>query len=1083
MKSKKNLDITSCLLALESRIMYDAAGVAGIVDYNVDTTHNTTEPLVQDKAIHTGQDDAQSMLNLFEDFVPPAAASSSKEVIIIDSGVQNYQQLIQGVSADTRVIILDPSKDGLQQISSFLSKYQDLDAIHIVSHGNSESLHLGNAFLNLQALHENESQIQSWGQALGENGDIMLYGCDVAKGIEGQLFVHRLSELTQADVAASTDPTGHEILGGDWDLETQTGSIETAIAFSEQTREEYHNILADTPTALGSEFLISTPTTDYSPHPSVAALDGGGFVVVWEAFNQTGDGDSYGVFGQRYDAAGNPVAGEFVINTYTNANQHDAKVTGLDSGGFVVVWDSNGQDGSVHGVYTRVYSAAGVPITGEIQVNTITANNQFYPDVARLTSGNFVVVWESVNQDGDAYGVFGRQFNASGTPLTGEFQINTTFTSWQDSAAITPLSDGGFIVTWESFNQDGDQEGIIGQRWDSAATPVGSEFIINTTSADNQIEPSIASLADGGFVVVWASNNQDGSTYGSFGQKYDSSGVKVGGEFQVNTYTTNDQDATNVTGLHDGGFVVTWSSMGQDGSDWGIYGQRFDSSGNALGSEFLINTTTADAQDESSIATLENGDFVVVWESATGTYGTYGQLFTTNFSPVLDNTGDMALTSIPKTATDPLGDTVVDIIASAGGDRITDVDTGDPEGIAVTNVDELYGTWWFSTDNGSTWISMTGASNTSAVLLAADADTRVRFIPNGTNFGTNNITFRAWDQTSGSNGDTGVDTTNNGGNTPFSTATETASIYVDDIPVLVSGAVTAYTENDPATIIDSAITLTDDSANMVGASITISTNYIEGDDILSFTPVGSITGVWDEPSGTLTLSGVDTIANYQIALRSVTFESLSDDPDEMGGLSRTISFDVDDGLSTSPVVTSTVNITAVNDAPALVSGAVTAYTENDSAIVDDSAIVLTDDSTNMVGASITITTNYIEGDDILSFTPVGSITGVWDEPSGTLTLSGVDTIANYQIALRSVTFESSSDNPDEMGGLSRTISFDVDDGSSTSPVVTSTVNITAVDDIPVLVSGAVTSYTENDSATLVDSAITVTDDSANMVGA
>ncbi|MCP3873608.1 MAG: DUF4347 domain-containing protein [Desulfobacteraceae bacterium] len=911
MTSNKNLGITSCLMALESRIMYDAAGMVTAVDPGIDNaSQESADSLLQDKAAQTQENNPQSILNLFEGFVPPVTDITPKEIIIIDSDVENYQQLIQGISPDARVIVLASSKDGLGQINDILSNFENLDAIHIVSHGDSGSLLLGNTPLNLQNLDENASQVETWGQSLSEEGDIMLYGCDVAKGEEGQLFVNRLSELTDADVAASTDPTGHENLGGDWDLESQTGNIETAIAFSDQTKDEYYSILADTPTAIGSEFQVHTLTT-FEALPSVAALDGGGFVVVWQEFNQTGDADGYGVFGQRYDSAGNLDGGGFIVNTYVTANQHDAQVTGLSGGGFAVVWNSNGQDGSVHGIYTRIYNAAGAPVTGEIQVNTYTTNNQLYPDIAKLSGGSFVVTWDSYGPDGDLYGVFGRQFNAGGTPITGEFQVNTTIASWQDNTKITALSDGGYLITWESFGQDGDGEGIFGQRYNAASTAVGGEFQINTYTASEQYNPHVAGINNGGFVVVWQSNNQDGDGYGIFGQRYDSSSNPVSGEFMVNTYTSTNQHDPEITALNDGGFVVTWTSVGQ--SD--VCGQRYDSNGNALGSEFVVNTTTTGVQNKSSITTLENGDFVAVWQYAPSNHGTYGQMFTTNFSPVLDNTGTMTLTSIPKIIADPPGDTVNEIIASAGGDRITDVDSGALEGIAITNVDETNGTWWFSTNNGSTWTSMTGASNTSAVLLASDANTRIRFIPNGTNFGTNTITFRAWDQSSGSNGDTSVDTTNNGGNTSFSTATETASVYVDNIPSLSSSAVTAYTENASATIIDSAITLGDDSVNMIGAKITISANYIEGKDVLNFTVIGSVTGVWDAPSATLILSGSDTVANYQTALRSVTFESSADNPGEMGGLSRTISFSVDDGLNTSPVATSTVNITAVNDAP------------------------------------------------------------------------------------------------------------------------------------------------------------------------
>ncbi|NGX62408.1 MAG: hypothetical protein K940chlam9_01905, partial [Chlamydiae bacterium] len=111
------------------------------------------------------------------------------------------------------------------------------------------------------------------------------------------------------------------------------------------------------------------------------------------------------------------------------------------------------------------------------------------------------------------------------------------------------------------------------------AQAVGSEFQVNTYTTSEQQYPSVAPLNDGGFVVTWNSDGQDGDRYGVYGQRYASSGVKSGLEFQINTYTTNYQLFPSVASLNDGGFVVTWESSGQDGDFYGVYGQRYDSSG------------------------------------------------------------------------------------------------------------------------------------------------------------------------------------------------------------------------------------------------------------------------------------------------------------------------------------------------------------------------------------------------------------------------------------------------------------------------------------------------------------------------
>ena len=129
----------------------------------------------------------------------------------------------------------------------------------------------------------------------------------------------------------------------------------------------------------------------------------------------------------------------------------------------------------------------------------------------------------------------------------------------------------------------------------SLTTPqkVGSEFQVNTYTSGAQGDPAITNLSNGGFVITWTNeSSQDGSGYGVFGQIFDASGNTVGAEFQVNTYTSNNQRHPDISGLSDGGFVVTWHSRHQDGDDQGIFGQRFDASGNKVGSEFQVNTHT-----------------------------------------------------------------------------------------------------------------------------------------------------------------------------------------------------------------------------------------------------------------------------------------------------------------------------------------------------------------------------------------------------------------------------------------------------------------------------------------------------------
>ena len=382
------------------------------------------------------------------------------------------------------------------------------------------------------------------------------------------------------------------------------------------------------------EFQVNTWTSGNQLYPSITSLPSGGFVVVWHSDGQ--DGSGYGVYGQRFDSNGNKVGSEFQVNTWTTDNQSRPSVASLPSGGFVVVWHSNGQDGSSFGVYGQRFDSNGNKVGSEFQVNTWTTSDQLYPSVASLPSGGFVVAWHSKAQDGSGYGVYGQRFDSNGDKVGSEFQVNTWTTGSQEKPSITSVSNGGFVVAWHSEGQDGSGYGVYAQRFDSNGDKLGSEFQVNTWTTDSQSGPSVASLSNGWFVVVWHSRGQDGSSWGVYGQRFDSNGNKVGSEFQVNTWTTDHQERPSVASLPSGGFVVAWSGAGQ-GDSSGVYGQRFDSNGNKVGSEFQVNTWTTDWQAWSSVASLPSGGFVVVWQSDWqdgSSTGVYGQRFDSNGNKV-----------------------------------------------------------------------------------------------------------------------------------------------------------------------------------------------------------------------------------------------------------------------------------------------------------------------------------------------------------------------------------------------------------------------------------------------------------------
>ena len=463
--------------------------------------------------------------------------------------------------------------------------------------------------------------------------------------------------------------------------------------------------------------------------------------------------------------------------------------------------------------------------------------------------------------------------------------------------------------------------------------------------------------------------------------------------------------------------------------------------------------------------------------------------------------------------------------------------------------------------------------------------------PPAINSTTGTLTYTA---TNGTNGTASFSVTlsDNGSNVPPNSNTSGAQAFTITVnapnasPVVTTTVGNlAYTENAGAVAIDPGLTVTDsDNTDLTGATVAITAGFVSAQDTLAFTNQLGITGSYNSGTGVLTLTGTTTVANYQTALRSVTYQNGSDDPTA----SRTITFTATDGISTAGTATRGIAITAVNDGPVntvpgpqttnedtvkvfssgnsnqisvadvdagagtvqvaltatngvltlsttaglsfvfsdgngtgtgdgtadvtmtfrgtltavntalngmsftpatdfngaatvqivsndlgntgtgspltdsdtvnitvtsqndapvvTASGGSLAYTENDPATAIDSGLTVTDvDSPNLVGATVAITSGFVSADDTLAFTNQNGITGNYNSGTGVLTLTGTSSLANYQTALRSVTYANSSDNPT----ASRTVTFIADDGSSTSAPATKGITITAVNDAPV----------------------------------
>ncbi len=159
---------------------------------------------------------------------PAAAPNGPVTIVFIDQHVENIAQIVSQIDASAEIILIDDNSSGLEQIASHLAGRTDIGSIHIVSHGSAGTLYLGNEVITTESLSDYQAQLTAIGQALSETGDILIYGCDIGRGLDGDAFIKAFADKTSADVAASIDVTGAADLGGDWVLEASAGAIETS---------------------------------------------------------------------------------------------------------------------------------------------------------------------------------------------------------------------------------------------------------------------------------------------------------------------------------------------------------------------------------------------------------------------------------------------------------------------------------------------------------------------------------------------------------------------------------------------------------------------------------------------------------------------------------------------------------------------------------------------------------------------------------------------------------------------------------------------------------------------------------------
>ncbi len=363
-----------------------------------------------------------------------------------------------------------------------------------------------------------------------------------------------------------------------------------------------------------NEFQVNTFSDTTQRWASIDKDGSGNYYVVWQSLNQVSPTSQSDIFLQMFNANDAKVGGEILVNLFTLNNQEKPSIATNQLGRSVIVWSSFTNLISVYDIKARVFNQ-NIPQGDEIAVNTHTLNTQSNPSVAVKSNGEFIVVWDSWFQDGSDRGVYAQRFDANGNKVGSEFRVNTTIAYSQAKPRVKYFSDGKFIVIWESFKQDGSGYGMYGRIFNDDGTPNTNEFQLNTHTNDYQWFGDLEIFPDDSFIVAWCSWEQDGDDGGIYVQRFNSAGQKVGSETLVNKTTAQYQWLPRVKKLLGKNAAVVWSSWKQDGSREGIVTAFIDENNKRYTFETIVNTYTNSFQWEPDFIVTSNDEVLVVWSS------------------------------------------------------------------------------------------------------------------------------------------------------------------------------------------------------------------------------------------------------------------------------------------------------------------------------------------------------------------------------------------------------------------------------------------------------------------------------------
>lgn len=437
----------------------------------------------------------------------------------------------------------------------------------------------------------------------------------------------------------------------------------------------------------GPEFLVNSTTAQTQNNSAIAVLPDGRIIISWTDRSQSGgDTSETAIRARIFNADGSPSVAEFLVNNTVFRAQDHSRISVLADGRFVISWSDSSVIGN-QDVRARIFNADGTQSVPEFVVNSTATGDQFGATITLLADGRFVASWTDAQSTSgsSSWDVRARIFNVGGTQSVPEFLVNSNTINGQSNNAITALPDGRFVASWHDFLLNGDVAVRL-RIFNADGSQSVPELSVGAVISPYQTHSVIAALADGRIVVSWTDGSLfapgDGSGQAIKACILNGDGSLSVPTFLVNTTTTGSQNESRIAVLADGRFVISWTDDGQnagDSSGFAVRARLFNPDVTPAMAEFVVATTTAGTQSNSAIVALADGRFAISWDdgSQTGGDASSGSIRAQIFDPTRFDGGNADDVVVGGSLADSyFGSGGNDTLSGMGGNDILDGGSG-----------------------------------------------------------------------------------------------------------------------------------------------------------------------------------------------------------------------------------------------------------------------------------------------------------------------------------------------------------------------------------------------------------------------